>query len=245
MPNAWDIGSARLFQSQGFSAVATTSSGFAATLGRMDQSVSLDELVGHVAGLTGALDIPLSVDAEDGYSDDLDGLDTTVAVLAEAGASGISIEDYRPEEGLVDLATATERVGRYVEAASRFGMTVTARAENHLYGVDDLDDTIERLRAYAAAGAHVVYAPGLVSVATLRSVVNAVPAPVNALLIPGGPTVGEMRDIEVRRVSTGGALAWVAYGAAKRAARELAESGTQDYSSGMLSADDRGSAFVD
>ena len=243
MPNAWDVGSALLFQSQGFAAVATTSSGLAATLGRLDQNVSFEELARHVADLTRALGIPLSVDAEDGYSADLGGLESTVEVLAGAGAAGISIEDYRPETGLFDPAIATDRVGRYVEVASRHGMTVTARAENHLYGVDDLDDTIDRLRAYAGAGAHVAYAPGLVSAESLQSVVTAVPAPVNALLLPGGPGVDEMRDIGVRRLSTGGALAWVAYGAAYRAARELAEAGTQDYSTGMLPADTRNRVF--
>ncbi|HEU4321250.1 MAG TPA: isocitrate lyase/phosphoenolpyruvate mutase family protein [Acidimicrobiia bacterium] len=243
MPNAWDVGSARLFQSLGFDAVATTSSGLAATLGRRDQSVGLDELARHVAALSSALEIPLSVDAEDGYAEDVGGLESTVEVLADSGASGISIEDYRPASGVLDVATATTRVAAYVETASRHGLIVTARAENHLYGIDDLDDTIERLRAYANAGADVVYAPGLKSSADLASVVAAVPVPVNALLIPGGPTVAEMREIGVRRLSTGGSLAWVALGAAHRAARELLESGTQDYSAGMLSADDRSRAF--
>ena len=243
MPNAWDVGSARLFQSQGFSAVATTSSGFAATLGRMDQQVRLEELVEHVTALGAVLDLPLSVDAEDGYADDPAGLESTVEALARAGASGISIEDHRPGVGILDRPAAVERVAVFVEAANRHGLIVTARAENLLYGIDDLSDTIERLNAYAAAGAHVVYAPGLKSSADLRLVVDSVPVPVNALLIPGGPTVGEMRDSGIRRVSTGGALAWVAYGAAHRAARELLDSGTQDYSSGMLSADDRSRAF--
>ncbi len=243
MPNAWDVGSARLLESLGFEAIATTSSGFAATLGRHDQNVSLEELVGHVAAVCAAVGIPVSVDAEDGYAEDEAGLVSTVDALAEAGASGISIEDYRPGPGLLDVTAATERVGVYVEAAGRRSLTVTARAENHLYGVDDLDDTIERLRSYAAAGAHVVYAPGLVNVDRLAHVVDAVEKPVNALLVPGGPTVAEMEEIGLRRLSTGGALAFVAYGAAARAARELQTEGTQTYAAGALTSEERKTAF--
>lgn len=242
MPNVWDVGSARLLESLGFDAIATTSSGFAATLGRHDQNVSLEELVGHVADICGAVAIPVSVDAEDGYADD-DGLAATVDALAVAGASGVSIEDYRRGEGLLDLDAATERVGIYVEAANRHGVTVTARAENHLYGVQDLDDTLRRLAAYASAGAHVVYAPGLVDVDQLALVVESVEKPVNALLLPAGPTVAEMGEIGVRRLSTGGALAFVAYGAAARAARELQRDGTQNYAAGSLTGDERRRAF--
>ncbi|HEX6219783.1 MAG TPA: isocitrate lyase/phosphoenolpyruvate mutase family protein [Acidimicrobiia bacterium] len=242
MPNAWDVGSARLLEALGFGAIATTSSGFAASLGRHDQHVSLEELVGHVASVAAAVDIPVSVDAEDGYADD-DALEATVDALAEAGASGISIEDYRPGTGLLDMSTAAERVGIYVEAANRHALTVTARAENHLYGVDELDDTVERVRSYASAGAHVVYAPGLVTSDRLSRLVAATEKPTNALLLPGGPTVAEMREIGVRRLSTGGALAFVAYGAAARAGRELLEEGTQDYITGALSATDRQRAF--
>lgn len=245
MPNAWDIGSARLFESLGFKATATTSSGFAGTLGRHDQSVSLDELVGHVADLVRAVGIPVSVDSEAGYSDSPDGLTDTVRALADAGAAGISIEDYRSTDGLLGIDVAIERVGAFVEAANRHGLVVTARAENHLYGVDDLDDTIERLRAYARVGAHVVYAPGLVTAKALSEVVAATKQPANALLLAPGPTVAEMRQIGVRRLSTGGALTWVGYGAVARAARELLGDGTQSYVTGVLSADDRGRAFVD
>lgn len=243
MPNVWDTGSARLFESLGFEALATTSSGFAATLGRHDQNVSRDELVDHVTAVCAAVDVPVSVDAEDGYADDTDGLVETVDALAAAGAAGISIEDYRPGVGLLDVEEATERVAAYVEAADGHRLTVTARAENHLYGVDDLDDTIDRLRAYAGAGAHVVYAPGLVRAADLTRVVAATGVAVNALLLPVGPAVAEMSEIGVRRLSTGGSLAFVAYGAAARAGRELAETGTLDFMTGALSADDRRRAF--
>jgi 2-methylisocitrate lyase-like PEP mutase family enzyme len=243
MPNAWDAGSARLFADAGFGALATTSSGFAASKGRVDQTLTLEELVGHVADLVSAVDIPVSVDAEDGYADDSTGLVTTVEALAEAGAAGASIEDYRPGLGLLDIQTATERVGVYADAARSRGLVVTARAENHLYGVDDLDDTIERLRSYSRAGADVIYAPGLLTIESLSRVVASSVDPVNALLLPGGPTVGEMRSAGVRRLSTGGGLAWVAYGAAVRAARELLDDGTQGYAPGMLGSDDRRRAF--
>src|SRR5918994_93479 len=147
MPNAWDVGSGLVLQSLGFEAVATTSSGFAAALGRHDQRVTLAELAVHVADLCDALDIPLSIDAEAGYSRDLDGLPRTVGQLAATGASGISIEDYIPERGLLGMDEATERVALFAETAHSEGLVVTARAENHLYGVDDLDDTVSRLNA--------------------------------------------------------------------------------------------------
>lgn len=243
MPNVWDAGSALLFESYGFPAVATTSSGFAATLGRLDQTVTRDELVAHVAAVCASVSVPVSVDSEDGYADDAAGLAETVEALAGAGAAGVSIEDYRPGAGILSIAEAIERVGVFTEAASRHHLTVTARAENHLYGVDDLDDTIERLRSYAAAGAHVIYAPGLIRASDLSRVVTELGRPVNALLLPGGPTVAEMREIGVRRLSTGGALTWVAYGAASRAARELLGEGTQSYATGMLSGEDKERAF--
>ena len=243
MPNAWDLGSARLFADIGFEAIATTSSGFAATKGRLDQTLKLDELVAHVTDLAFGVDVPVSVDAEDGYADDPAALVATVEALADAGAAGISIEDYRAGIGLLDITTATERVGVYSEAARSRGIVVTARAENHLYGFDDLDDTIQRLRSYARAGASVLYAPGLLTIESLSSVVTATSSAVNALLLPGGPTVGEMRSAGVRRLSTGGGLAWVAYGAAVRAARELFEEGTQGFAAGMLGADDRRRVF--
>ncbi|MGD2060864.1 MAG: isocitrate lyase/phosphoenolpyruvate mutase family protein [Acidimicrobiia bacterium] len=243
MPNAWDAGSARLFESLGFPAVATTSSGFAATLGRLDQNVTRDELVAHVESIAGAVDIPVSVDSEDGYADDVAGLAETVELLAAVGAAGLSIEDYRPGHGILPLDTATERVSVFVEHANRHGLTVTARAENHLYGAGDLDDTLRRLSSYAAAGAHVVYAPGLIQASDLSRVVSGTPRPANALLMPAGPTVAEMGEIGVRRLSTGGALTWVAYGSAARAARELLREGTQTYAAGMLPGDDRERAW--
>lgn len=243
MPNAWDVGSARLLESLGFPAVATTSSGFAASLGRHDQSVELDELVSHVTVLASSVEVPLSVDSEDGYSPDVAGLAGTVSALADAGAAGVSIEDYRPGIGILDVAEAAERVGTFVEAAHGLGLTVTARAENHLYQEGDLDDTIARLRAYADVGADVVYAPGLTAAADIARVVNETGRPVNALLGVDAPPVEEMAALGVRRLSVGGALTFAAYGAAARAARELMGPGTSTYASETLTWRERKRAF--
>ena len=243
MPNCWDTGSALVLQSLGFEAIATTSSGFAATLGRHDQRVSLAELMVHVAAVCAAVDIPLSVDAEAGYSPEVGGLSRSVSQLAAAGAAGVSIEDYLPERGLLGREEAVDRVGIFAEAASSLGMTVTARAENHLYGVDDLADTISRLQGYHEAGADVVYAPGLTELADIQRVVEEVGVPLNVLLMADGPTVGELADVGVRRVSTGGSLAFAAYGALSAGARELLETGTSRYTEGVLTTQDRMDAF--
>lgn len=243
MPNAWDTGSALILQSLGFEAVATTSSGFAATLGRHDQTLSFAELMVHVAAMCAVVDIPVSVDAEAGYSAELDGLTRSVAQLAAAGASGVSIEDYLPGRGLIRQEEAVDRVGQFAAAAGEHGVTVTARAENHLYGVDDLEDTIARLRAYREAGADAVYAPGLVDLADISRVVTEVDAPVNVLLLPDGPTVPELRDAGVRRISTGGSLAFAAYGALAAAGRELLDTGTSGYAATSLTWAEREKAF--
>lgn len=243
MPNAWDVGSALVLQSLGFEAIATTSSGFAATLGRHDQRVTFAELAVHVAAICGAVDIPLSVDAEAGYSVEPEGLQRTVSQLAATGASGISIEDYLPGTGLVGVEEATDRVGRFVEAGAEEGLIVTARAENHLYGVDDLDDTIARLRSYRSAGADVLYAPGLTDIGEISRVVGEVDGPVNVVLMANGPSVGELATAGVRRMSTGGALAFAAYGALAAGGRELLEHGTSGYVSRALSGAEREAAF--
>ncbi|MGK5681596.1 isocitrate lyase/PEP mutase family protein [Actinoplanes sp. URMC 104] len=240
MPNPWDAGSARLLERLGFPALATTSSGLAASLGRLDQQVTRDELVAHVAALTAVLTVPLNVDAERCFDDAAE----TVDLLAEAGASGISIEDYDPAAGSVETPEAgAERVAAAAQACRRHGVVLTARAENHLYGRDDLDDTIARLRAYRAAGADVVYAPGLREPADIARVVREVPAPVNVLAVEGAPPVRELEGLGVRRVSTGGALAWAAYGALRDAARELLTSGTTTFRARSLTGDEIGAAF--
>jgi len=230
MPNPWDIGSARLLSSLGFKAMATTSSGHAAALGRPDQHVTRDELLAHVEGLVAAVEIPLNVDAERCFADDPAGVAETVELIAGAGAAGCSIEDYDPQRAAIDpIDIAAERVAAAADAARRHGMVLTARAENHLYGIGDLDDTIARLCAYRDAGAEVVYAPGLVDAAAIARVVERVGIPLNVLALRQGPSVAELTAIGVRRVSTGGALARAAYGALVAASRELQSAGTSTY----------------
>lgn len=244
LPNPWDVGSARVLEALGFEALATTSSGHAASLGRRDQQVTRDELLAHVDVLAAAVDVPLHVDAERCFADDLTGVAETVRLLAATGAAGCSIEDFDPATGTIDpIEVATERVAAAVDAARAGGLVLTARAEQHLYGPADLDDTIARLQAFADAGADVVYAPGLADVDDIARVVTEVPAPVNVLALPGGPAVGDLAAVGVRRVSTGGALAMAAYGALATAGRELLEHGTSTYTARTLAPADRDAAF--
>ena len=246
MPNPWDVGSARLLESAGFEALATTSAGFAWSLGRSDQNVSRDELVAHVAGLAAATDLPLNVDSERCYPDDPGGVARTVELLAEAGAAGFSIEDYNPETSSMDnVAGAAERVAQAAEASRRLEqpLVLTGRAENHIRGVDDLDDTINRLIAYRDAGADVVYAPGLTDLEQIARVVEAVRAPLNVLALPAGPRLDELAAAGVRRISTGSLLAGVAYGALLEGARELREEGTSRYAEGGVWRDALKAAF--
>jgi 2-methylisocitrate lyase-like PEP mutase family enzyme len=244
MPNPWDVGSARYLEWRGLPAVATTSSGHAATLGLLDQQVGRDQLVAHVEAIANAVSIPLNVDTERCFADDPAGVAETVALMAAAGAAGCSIEDYDPATGTIDtIDTATERVGAAAEEAGRHGLVLTARAENHLYGIADLADTIDRLIAYQRAGADVVYAPGLNQADDIGRVVDEVGAPVNVLALPGGPSIDELRSLGVRRVSTGGALTWAAFGALARAVDELVGSGTSTYTSSSLPSADRNAAL--
>ena len=232
MPNPWDAGSARLLAACGFKALATTSAGFAWTLGKLDQQVTRDELVAHVGAIAAATDLPLNVDSERCFPDAPGGVAETVALLAEAGAAGCSIEDYDPAtDSIDDVATAAGRVAVAAEAAHGLPepMVLTARAENHLSGVDDLDDTIARLVAYRDAGADAVYAPGLTDLDQIAAVVSSVGVPVNVLALPGGPTVAELASVGVRRVSTGGSLASAAYGALVAGAEELLGRGSSEY----------------
>lgn len=242
IPNAWDVGSARILEAIGFRALATTSSGLAAALGRNDQEVGIEELVAHVEALVGAVQIPVSVDAEYGFAASPDDLGETVARIGETGAVGMSIEDYIPERGILEINEAVERVASVVEAAEG-GLVVTARAENHLYGVDDIDDTIMRLKAYESAGADVLYAPFLSETTQYQVLVHEVATPINALLRAGGPTVGVLADVGVRRMSTGGALAFAAYGALEQGGLELLRSGTSEYAATSLSQTVRTQAF--
>jgi 2-methylisocitrate lyase-like PEP mutase family enzyme len=240
MPNPWDVGSARLLAALGFQALATTSAGFAWASGKMDQTVNRDELVAHVERLAEATPLPLNVDSERCYPDDPGGVTQTVALLAEAGAAGFSIEDYNPATGSVDdVAVAAQRVAEAAEAAHSLPepMVLTGRAENQIRGVDDLDDTISRLVAYRDAGADVVYAPGLSELDQIASVVSAVGIPVNVLALPHGPTMGELASVGVRRVSTGSALAAFAYKALTDGARELLDEGTTNFAAQRVDGD--------
>jgi 2-methylisocitrate lyase-like PEP mutase family enzyme len=244
LPNPWDVPSARLLEHLGFSALATTSSGFAASLGRADQHVTRDELVTHVATLTAAVRVPVSVDAESGYAEDAAGVAETVRMLAEAGASGVSIEDYDPGAGCVQpVEVAVERIAAAASVCTSYGMVLTGRAENHLYGISDLNDTIGRLTAYRDAGAACLYAPGLTDLGDIALVVDAVGAPVNVLALRNGPTVPQLAEIGVRRVSTGGSLAWAAYGALVEAAAELRDNGSSTYLDRALPRPLRDAAF--
>ena len=246
IPNPWDLGSARYLEWRGFSALATTSSGFAATLGRGDMQIKLDELLVHVEALCGAITIPLNVDSERCYADDLAGVATTVRLLAQAGAAGCSIEDYDPAKDRIDeLSLSVERVAAAATEAAVHGLVLTARTERHLRGGKGLDETIERLIAFREAGAEVLYAPGLSELSDIKSVVDAVGAPVNVLAMAKTPPVFELEAIGVRRVSTGGALAWAALGGLREAVDELLETGTSTYTSGSLSSGDRASAFAE
>jgi 2-methylisocitrate lyase-like PEP mutase family enzyme len=232
MPNPWDIGSAKLLESLGFEALATTSAGFAWSIGKLDQRVTRDELVAHVRALTEATSVPLNVDSERCYPDDPGGVAETVALLAEAGAAGFSIEDYNPgTDGMDPVGVAAARVAEAAEAAHGLPepLVLTARAENHIRGMDDLDDTIARLMAYRDAGADAVYAPGLADLGQIAMVVRSVGLPVNVLALPHGPRVDELASVGVRRVSTGGALARAAYGALLSGAQELRDEGTARY----------------
>ena len=235
MPNPWDVGSARLLQAAGFEALATTSAGFAWSLGKLDQNVSRDQLVAHVAALAAATALPLNVDSERCFPADPGGVARTVELLAEAGAAGFSIEDYNPDSSTIDnVAAAAERVAEAAEASRRQDepLVLTGRAENHIRGIDDLDDTIARLIAYRDAGADVVYAPGLTELEQIARVVQAVEVPLNVLTLPSAPSVAELAAAGVRRVSTGSLLAGVAYGALLEGARELREEGTSRYAQG-------------
>jgi 2-methylisocitrate lyase-like PEP mutase family enzyme len=221
LPNPYDTGTARLLAAQGFQALATTSAGFAATLGRLDMQITREELIEHTKAMAAATHLPLNVDAERCYADDVAGVHHTVQLLADAGAAGFSIEDWNPATNQIDpLDTAAARVAAAAETAHRSGLLLTARCENHLHGIADVDDTIARLQAYKDAGADVLYAPLLPDIAAIKSVV-ALGLPVNVLLLPGGPTVAELGAIGVRRISTGSLLANAALGAFVDASQSL------------------------
>jgi 2-methylisocitrate lyase-like PEP mutase family enzyme len=233
LPNAWDQGSAKLLAALGFQALATTSSGFAGTLGRLDGTVTRDEALAHAAALVAATDIPVSADLEDCYADDPEGVAGTITLAVATGLAGCSVEDSTrdKEDPIHELGLAVERVAAAAHAAHNgpVRIVLTARAENYLHGRPDLADTIARLQAYQEAGADVLYAPGLVDLDEIRTVVAAVDRPVNVLAVPGAPTVARLADAGVRRISVGGAFFFVALGGVVEAARELLDDGTYGF----------------
>jgi 2-methylisocitrate lyase-like PEP mutase family enzyme len=227
IPNPWDAGSARALEALGFSALATTSSGFAFSLGRLDGNTTLDDVVVHVSALTTATELPDSVDMENGYGADPESAALAVTTVAGAGAVGGSIEDYdRDTEQLYALEHGAERIAAAAEAARGLGFpfTLTARAENHIRGHPDLDDTIARLGAYEAAGADVLYAPGLRTAEEIEAVCRAVSKPVNVLALPG-MSMPEIVQAGPQRVSVGGGLTWVAVDAFVAAATSIRDRG--------------------
>lgn len=206
MANAWDAGTAKSFAFLGFKALATTSAGHAATLGRHDGGVSRDEAIAHAAELAAATPLPVNADLENGFADAPDQVADTYRLAAASGIAGCSIEDWDPKQSVIyDRGLATARVEAAAEAAHTGPMRVvlTARAENQLRGADDLDDTIVRLQAYQEVGADVLYAPCIYTREDIDRVVRSVDLPVNVLALPGVPSVAELGEIGVARISVG------------------------------------------
>jgi 2-methylisocitrate lyase-like PEP mutase family enzyme len=233
LPNPWDAGSAKVLASLGFEALATTSSGFAATVGRQDGSVTRDEALAHAAAIVAATDLPVSADLEDCYATEPAGVAETIRLAIGAGLAGCSVEDYtrRDDDPIYDTKLAAERVAAAAQAAHAgpVHLVLSARAENYLHGRPDLADTIARLQAYSEAGADVLYAPGLTRAEDIRQVLREVDRPVNVLAMRGVPPVPELAAAGVARISVGGAFAFAALGALVSAATELRDQGTYGF----------------
>ena len=230
MPNPWDAGTARVLAALGFRALATTSAGFANTLGRPDGSVTRDEALAHASAIVHAVDVPVSADFENGFADDPHGVAKTVRKAAGVGLAGCSIEDAtkRPDDPIYNIAHAVERIEAAVEAVGH-DIVITARAENFLYGRTDLAETVARLQKYQEAGAHVLYAPGITTAEQIRAVVSSVDRPVNVLALPGVPPVSELAELGVARISVGSGFALAALGELVEAGRELLEQGSYGF----------------
>lgn len=249
IPNPYDPGTARLLARLGFAALATTSAGFAFSLGQRDGTVTRDEMMAHVAAIAAATDLPLSADLENGFGEDLEAIAETFRLGAAAGLVGGSIEDVsrRPEGGVYELAEAVDRVRAAVATvrALPFPFTLTARAENYLVGRPDLKDTIARLQAYQEAGADVLYAPGLATKEDIVEVVRSVDRPVNVVMGLSGVQLDRatLSAIGVRRISVGGALARAALGAFLRAATEMRDHGSFTFAQEAVSYKDISAMF--
>jgi 2-methylisocitrate lyase-like PEP mutase family enzyme len=230
LPNPWDLGSAKVLASLGFKALATTSGGFAASLGRADGDVSRVEALAHARAVTEASGLPVNGDFENGFGDQPAAVAETIELALSAGIAGCSIEDWSGSE-IYGHELAAERVAAAAEVAhgGPVHLVLTARAENHIRGHEDLADTIARLRAYGEAGADVLYAPGIRSMQDIRAVLDAIEKPLNVLAMPGVPSIGELAEAGVSRVSVGGAFASAAYAALVQAATELRDEGSYGY----------------
>jgi 2-methylisocitrate lyase-like PEP mutase family enzyme len=233
MPNAWDVGSAVLFASLGFEAIATTSGGFAATRGRLDGAMTREEVLTHCGDLVSAVDVPVSADLENCFADDPGGVAATITAAVAAGLAGGSVEDFtrQRDDPIYERSQAAYRVRAAAEAAHRgpVPFVLTARAENYLHGRTDLADTIARLQAYQEAGADVLFAPRVVDPADVRQVLASIDRPLSVLVTPDAPTVDELAALGVSRISVGGAIATASYGYALAAVRQLREEGTTNY----------------
>ena len=239
-PNAWDVGSARILAAMGVEAIATTSSGFAASLGLMDGKVTREQVLDHCRALSAAVDIPVAADYEDGFAAEPEGVAESVRLASETGLAGCSVEDFTRDDSapIYDVERAVDRVRAAAEAAHGGGtqLVLTARAENLIHGVDDLADTIARLQRYQEAGADVLFAPGLKTLEQVQAVVSSVDRPVNVLTAPGRPSVEELAAAGVARISVGGLFAFKAYGELVASATELRESGTASVQDGLRAA---------
>jgi len=249
IPNPWDVGSARILAGAGFESLATTSAGFAFSLGRRDNTIARYAMLDHVATIAAATELPVGADLENGYADTPEGVAETYALAATTGIVGASIEDStgNPEHPLFDIDVAAVRVRAAVEAvrALPFPFTLTARAENFLVGRNDLADVIRRLQAYQDAGADVLYAPGLVARDDIATVVKSVDRPINVVMGLAGArfSLGELAALGVKRVSVGSALARAAFGALIDAANEIREHGTFAFADRAVAYRDLGAMF--
>lgn len=241
IPNPWDVGTARLLARLGFEALATTSAGYAFSVGQRDGTVGRDRMMTHVGAIVSATDLPVSADLENGFGDDPDTVAQTIRIAARAGLVGGSIEDATGRAGdpIYEQALAVERVRAAAEAARSlpFPFTLTGRAENYLVGRPDLKDTIKRLQAYQEAGADVLYAPGLADKDDIAAVVRSVDRPVNVVMGLQGVQLDleALSELGVKRVSVGSALSRAALGAFLRAAREMREHGTFTFATEAVS----------
>jgi 2-methylisocitrate lyase-like PEP mutase family enzyme len=250
IPNPWDVGTARLLAHLGFEALATTSMGYAFSLGRRDNTLNRRETVAYASAIAASTDLPVSADLENGFGDTPEVVAETIGLAAAAGVVGGSIEDAsgRADHPIYEMEHSIDRVRAAVAAARDlpFPFTLTARAENYLHGRKDLKDTIKRLQAYQEAGADVLYAPGLLTKDDIAAVVSSVDRSVNVVMGLQGVqlSLAELSEIGVRRVSVGSSLCRAALGAFLRAAREIRERGTFDYAGEAVSAKEMSLIFT-